>query len=184
MNKTRWTISLLLAVSLGFFYCGEKTKPQESQKEADTATAGDETPAADSQQQETPSEPQKTTSSTPEASKDEPATTTEPATEPTTEVAQAEPIDVKKVLRPCTPCHYLDKGADKIKSGLGPGLLGVYNRTPVIFKKPFPFAKWDAAALDKWLANPKAIKKGTKMTYKVSNADKRKKMIEALKILK
>jgi len=57
----------------------------------------------------------------------------------------------------CMPCHFLNRTERK----LGPGLLGVYDRAPTI--TGVPFARWDAHALDMWLAGPRHIKINTTM---------------------
>jgi len=57
----------------------------------------------------------------------------------------------------CTPCHHLHLASKRI----GPGLKGIFNRVPTISN--VPFERWDAAALDAWLANPRAIKPNTTM---------------------
>lgn len=57
----------------------------------------------------------------------------------------------------CMPCHFLDRTERR----LGPGLAGVYGRAPTI--SGVPFARWDAHALDAWLANPRRIKPNTTM---------------------
>ncbi len=57
----------------------------------------------------------------------------------------------------CLACHHLHLTSKRI----GPGLKGIYNRKPTI--SGVPFARWDAVALDAWLANPRAIKPNTPM---------------------
>ncbi len=57
----------------------------------------------------------------------------------------------------CATCHYLDRTTRLI----GPGLLGVFNRAPSI--SGVPFARWDAAALNRWLSGPRQVKPNTKM---------------------
>jgi len=57
----------------------------------------------------------------------------------------------------CMPCHFLNRTEKRI----GPGLLGVYGRAPSI--TGVPFSRWDAPALDAWLANPRRIKINTTM---------------------
>jgi cytochrome c len=57
----------------------------------------------------------------------------------------------------CTPCHHLDRTSKRI----GPGLKGIYGRKPTI--TGVPFSHWDAAALDAWISNPRAIKPNTEM---------------------
>jgi len=59
----------------------------------------------------------------------------------------------------CGICHFLDVDKQKV----GPSLKGVYGRAPSI--EGVPFAKWDAAALEKWLTNPRAVKAKTKMAF-------------------
>jgi len=57
----------------------------------------------------------------------------------------------------CTPCHHLHLESKRI----GPGLKGIYNRAPRI--SGVPFDRWDAQALDAWLAAPRAVKPNTEM---------------------
>ncbi|RMH49818.1 MAG: hypothetical protein D6682_08400 [Zetaproteobacteria bacterium] len=57
----------------------------------------------------------------------------------------------------CRACHFLHRAQRRI----GPGLLGVYGRAPTI--DGVPFDRWDAAALDRWLRNPRAVKVNTTM---------------------
>ena len=57
----------------------------------------------------------------------------------------------------CMPCHHLNT----LLPGIGPGLKGVYGRAPSI--SGVPFDVWDAATLDAWLTNPRAIKPNTRM---------------------
>jgi len=76
-------------------------------------------------------------------------------------VAAADAVDAArgKVIAEvrCTPCHHLDRTTLRI----GPGLKGVYGRKPTI--NGVPFSHWDAAALDAWIHNPRAIKPNTEM---------------------
>jgi len=57
----------------------------------------------------------------------------------------------------CAPCHHLETDARNI----GPSLKGIFGRAPSI--AGVPFRHWDAAALDRWLANPRAVKPNTRM---------------------
>jgi cytochrome c2 len=84
-----------------------------------------------------------------------------------------------KALVSCTVCH--DVSAAK-KKMVGPPLAGVFNRKPSI--AGVPFAKWDAASLDKWLTNPQAVKASSSMTFKVADPGARKAAIAALQTLK
>lgn len=58
----------------------------------------------------------------------------------------------------CTPCHHLRDASTHI----GPSLQGIYGRAPSI--TGVPFARWDDAALERWLSNPRAVKLNTKMS--------------------
>jgi cytochrome c len=82
-------------------------------------------------------------------------------------------------LTSCTICH--DISSAKTKK-VGPPLAGIYGKKPTI--SGVPFAKWDDASLDKWLADAQKIKPTTAMTFKVSDAGARKAAIAALKTLK
>jgi len=57
----------------------------------------------------------------------------------------------------CKQCHFLTRHNRKI----GPGLLGVFDRAPSI--TGVPFVRWDAKSLERWLANPRAVKANTEM---------------------
>lgn len=79
----------------------------------------------------------------------------------------------------CSMCHNFDSTKRKV----GPGLKGVYGRAPSI--QGVPFSKWDAASLDKWLTNPKAVKKSTPMAFPgFKNKQDRDDVIAFLKTLK
>jgi len=58
----------------------------------------------------------------------------------------------------CTPCHHLHLASKRV----GPGLKGIFNRAPTIVG--VPFERWDAVALDAWLAGPRKIKPNSTMT--------------------
>jgi len=78
----------------------------------------------------------------------------------------------------CKACHFLDRETKKI----GPGLKGVYGRAPRI--SGVPFARWDEAALEAWLSNPRAIKPNTKMVLAPLSARDRADLIAYLKALR
>jgi len=78
----------------------------------------------------------------------------------------------------CGACHYFDKAKKKV----GPSLMGIYGRAPSI--DGLSYATWDAASLDQWLANPKAVKSNTKMAFKgIAEKSKRDDIIAYLKTL-
>jgi len=78
----------------------------------------------------------------------------------------------------CGACHYFDKDRKK----MGPSLMGIFGRAPSI--EGVPFTTWDAASLDRWLTNPKAVKSNTKMSFKgIAEKEKRDDIIAYLKTL-
>lgn len=82
----------------------------------------------------------------------------------------------------CTGCHALDA------NGVGPAHRGVFGRkagsaagfaySPALKKAGFA---WDAARLDKWLANPQGFVSGAKMPFRLMNAQQRADVIAYLK---
>lgn len=162
MRAVKFLLSLFLAAGLGFFYCGDSEHKENEPVEESGSTTNAQT----------------------ETEKPGPVMD-EPIEAPGEVVAVNSGIDVEATLKECTPCHYLDKGADKKKAGQGPGLLGVYNRVPTIFKDDeMTVQNWNAAALEKWLTKPTSIKPRTRMGFSVPDPDKRAQIIEALKLLK
>ena len=74
----------------------------------------------------------------------------------------------KKVFQKCSICHSPEKGVNKI----GPSLWGVVGRpsasiSDFSYSEPMKGANktWDAATLDTYLTNPKAMVPGTKMIF-------------------
>ncbi len=74
----------------------------------------------------------------------------------------------KVVFRKCAICHSIDPA----KKGIGPLMLGIVGR-PSASVAGFSYSEgmkaanktWDAATLDTYLANPKALVPGTKMVF-------------------
>lgn len=88
----------------------------------------------------------------------------------------------------CAVCHSTEPGVDK----LGPSLAGVVGR-PSASLKEYPYSEamqkagvtWTKLVLDKYLTNPQAMVKGTKMLFPgVKNAKDRKNLIDYLATLK
>lgn len=92
----------------------------------------------------------------------------------------------KKVFKKCSACHQVGDGA---KNKTGPQLNGLFGRTfgsvegfgySSVFKEANEEGRvWDQAALDAFLAKPKAYMKGTKMSFAGLKKDQDRKAIEA-----
>ena len=97
--------------------------------------------------------------------------------------------DAPPVFAPCKACHKVVAGG----KGVGPTLFGVVGRAGAsaegyayseAYKKVAP-RKIDAAFLDKWLADPKAVAPGTKMVFPgIKDDAARKAVIDYLGTLK
>lgn len=88
-------------------------------------------------------------------------------------------------LNQCGTCHTVEHGAPPRQ---GPNLAGVVGRkvgTLPGFSYSAGFAKavwtWDAAALDRWLADPQAMIPGAVMLYRQADPATRKLIIDWLK---
>jgi cytochrome c len=88
----------------------------------------------------------------------------------------------------CAVCHSTEAGVDK----LGPSLAGVVGR-PSASLKEYPYSDamqkagvaWTKIALDKYLTNPQAMVKGTKMLFPgLKSAKDRKALVDYLATLK
>ena len=75
----------------------------------------------------------------------------------------------KKVFLVCKSCHTLVQGGANMT---GPNLYGVFGRKAGV-EPGFTYSDdlkatgvtWDAPTIDKWIANPKAMAAGTKMSF-------------------
>jgi len=78
----------------------------------------------------------------------------------------------------CASCHSLDRNIRKV----GPSLKGIVGKKPTI--GDVPFDAWTEEALDKWLENPRSVKKKTRMALPgISDAGERKAIIDYLKTI-
>ena len=88
----------------------------------------------------------------------------------------------KALYQACTACHSIDE------NDVGPKHRGVVGRRAgSVDDYPYSAAlkrsglTWDAATLDRWLVNPSALVPGTKMFYKIDDAQARADLIAYLK---
>lgn len=80
----------------------------------------------------------------------------------------------------CAVCHSTEPGVDK----LGPSLAGVVGR-PYSEAMQHAGVTWTKLVLDKYLTNPQAVVKGTKMPFAgLKNAKDRKALIDYLATFK
>jgi cytochrome c len=89
----------------------------------------------------------------------------------------------------CGSCHYLDRKKGHM---VGPNLNGVFERGPAgagnygsysAALKALPGETWDPAALDQWLANPRAFLPGSNMFFNgIADADERRNVIAYLMV--
>lgn len=95
----------------------------------------------------------------------------------------------KLAFNHCGVCHTFDAGEPARQ---GPNLHGVLGRTAGTvegftysdgFRKSLAGKSWDAALLDRWLADPQAVAPGTVMLYKQDDADQRALLIRFLESL-
>jgi cytochrome c len=94
------------------------------------------------------------------------------------------------VFKKCASCHTANAGG---ANGIGPNLNGVVGEAVATGRGGFAFSdalkakggKWDDAALDAWLANPRSFAAGNKMTFAgLSDAQQRADVIAYLKAAK
>ncbi|MBC2664341.1 cytochrome c family protein [Novosphingobium flavum] len=85
-------------------------------------------------------------------------------------LASADVAKGEQSFKKCQSCHTINAGG---ANGIGPNLNGIAGDKVAEGRGGFAFSDdlkakggtWDAAALDAWLKNPKAVAAGTKMTF-------------------
>jgi cytochrome c len=93
----------------------------------------------------------------------------------------------EKVAKACVACHSFEKGGP---NKVGPDLSEIVDR-PKAAHEGYAYSdavkklggKWTYQDLFEWLKNPSAYAKGTKMTFHVSNAEKRADVLAYLRTL-
>jgi cytochrome c len=98
---------------------------------------------------------------------------------------KGDPIRGKELYQSCASCHSVDE------NDLGPRHRGVFGRragsledyaySPALKKSGLT---WDSATLDHWLTNPSELVPGTKMFFKIDDAQTRADIISYLEELK
>jgi cytochrome c len=96
-----------------------------------------------------------------------------------------DPARGKALYQGCAACHSIDE------NDLGPRHRGVVGR-PAGSIADYNYSAalkssgltWDEATLDRWLTNPSALVPGTKMFFKIDDAQSRADVIAYLKDLK
>jgi cytochrome c len=98
---------------------------------------------------------------------------------------KGDPVRGKALYQGCSGCHSIDD------NDLGPRHRGVVGRQAgSVPDYPYSTAlknsglTWDETVLDRWLTNPSALVPGTKMYFKIDDAQTRADIIEYLKELK
>ena len=85
-------------------------------------------------------------------------------------LASADPAKGEMSFKKCASCHTIAAGG---ANGIGPNLHAIMGDAVGHGRAGFAFSpalaalggKWDWATMDKWLANPRAMVSGTKMTF-------------------
>jgi cytochrome c len=96
-----------------------------------------------------------------------------------------DPVRGKALYQACTACHSVDE------NDLGPKHRGVFGRRAgIVADYSYSAAlkgsglTWDRSTLDRWLANPSELVPGTKMYFKIDDAQRRADVIAYLEQLK
>ena len=96
--------------------------------------------------------------------------------------ASGDPVHGKVLYQACAACHSIDE------NDIGPKHRGLLGR-PAASIADYAYSSalrqsgltWDEATLDRWLSNPSALVPGTKMFFKIDDAQSRADIIAYLK---
>jgi cytochrome c len=107
------------------------------------------------------------------------------ANDATSTAPVGDPVRGKALYQACAACHSVDE------NDLGPKHRGVFGRTAGSVEDYSYSAAlkasgltWDRSTLDRWLANPSQLVPGTKMYFKIDDAQRRADVIAYLEQLK
>jgi cytochrome c len=99
--------------------------------------------------------------------------------------ATGDPTRGKALYQGCAACHSIDENdlGPKHRGVVGrpAGIIADYNYSPALKKSGLT---WDEATLDRWLTNPSELVPGTKMFFKIDDAQSRADVIAYLRDLK
>ncbi len=104
-------------------------------------------------------------------------------------LAQEDAATRRLALNHCGACHSFGEGE---AARQGPNLYGVTQRPAGSaegfaysegFRKALAGRTWDAALLDRWLADPQAVAPGTVMLYRQDDPDKRAQLVRFVESL-
>ncbi len=95
---------------------------------------------------------------------------------------QGDPVRGQALYQACGSCHSIDDNdiGPKHRGVVGrrAGSIADYAYSPALRNSGLT---WDEATLDRWLSNPSALVPGTKMFFKIDDAQKRADLIAYLK---
>ncbi|MEO0063213.1 MAG: hypothetical protein RLZZ08_1773 [Pseudomonadota bacterium] len=181
--------AVALALSFALTACGgpaeePATAPSDAATDVAAATPTDAaaTPAAtDTAAAATPTETASAAAATP-------TPTASAAAKPAVVAAAAAPAGPPQSFTQCSVCHKVEAG----KNGIGPSLAGVFGAKSAHLGAGFKYSAamqaagltWNAATLDRYLADPKGVVPGTFMSFGgEKDAAKRAEIIAYLKTL-
>jgi cytochrome c len=101
---------------------------------------------------------------------------------PATKPSAGDAVHGKTLYQACAACHSIDENdvGPKHRGVVGrrAGSIADYPYSPALKRSGIT---WDEATLDRWLVNPSALVPGTKMFFKIDDAQARADLIAYLK---